>query len=204
MSPCKRWRHMGGVDLQLHLFLTSALDKGKWSGARPGRFTSGVITPGTNWVAGWLGPTPGLDASNRVKFSFSYHKSKHFLLIFQLVTLPTTLLVLFYQVVRRYVPKGTTVHSHRSETFQITRTKVLLADTKLRDVLTACDVQSWSCAATGQQYRAGLALQLDKTTELVLRCNWTTAAILCCLINRFSSYIITLRSGNVPVLAHCS
>jgi len=30
----------GGVDVQTYAFLTSALDEGKWSASRPGRFTS--------------------------------------------------------------------------------------------------------------------------------------------------------------------
>jgi hypothetical protein len=29
----------GGVDAQLHVFLTSALDRGDWLASRPGRFT---------------------------------------------------------------------------------------------------------------------------------------------------------------------
>jgi len=33
-------RHIGGVEIQLHAFLTSALDGGEWSASRPGRFTS--------------------------------------------------------------------------------------------------------------------------------------------------------------------
>jgi hypothetical protein len=29
----------GGVDVQIHIFLTSALVEGEWSASRPGRFT---------------------------------------------------------------------------------------------------------------------------------------------------------------------
>jgi hypothetical protein len=29
----------GGVDVQIHIFLTSALVLGEWSASRPGRFT---------------------------------------------------------------------------------------------------------------------------------------------------------------------
>jgi hypothetical protein len=34
-------------------FLTSALDEGKWSASRPGRFTRIERTPGTHWIGGW-------------------------------------------------------------------------------------------------------------------------------------------------------
>jgi hypothetical protein len=35
----------GGVDVENHVFLTSALVGGGWSASRPGRFT-----PGTHWI----------------------------------------------------------------------------------------------------------------------------------------------------------
>jgi hypothetical protein len=56
-----------GVKLQLHAFLTSALDGGEWSAARPGRFTPGVRAPGTYWIGRWVGPSAGLDAVARRK-----------------------------------------------------------------------------------------------------------------------------------------
>jgi hypothetical protein len=31
----------GGMDVQIHIFLTSALAGGEWSASRPGRFTPG-------------------------------------------------------------------------------------------------------------------------------------------------------------------
>jgi len=37
----------GGVEVQLHTFLTSELDVGEWSGSRPGRFTYKVRAAGT-------------------------------------------------------------------------------------------------------------------------------------------------------------
>jgi hypothetical protein len=40
-----------GVDVGIHVFLTSALVAGEWSASRPGRFT-----PGTHWVRGWWDP----------------------------------------------------------------------------------------------------------------------------------------------------
>jgi hypothetical protein len=42
----------GGVYVQIHIFLTSALVGGEWSASRPGRFT-----PSTHWEAGWA-PEP--------------------------------------------------------------------------------------------------------------------------------------------------
>jgi hypothetical protein len=39
------------------LFLTSAIDGGKWSALRFCRFI-----PGTHWIGGWVGPTASLDA----------------------------------------------------------------------------------------------------------------------------------------------
>jgi hypothetical protein len=51
------------VDVQIHIFLTSALAGGEWSASRPGRSTSGEKAPGTHWIGGWVGPRAGLDAN---------------------------------------------------------------------------------------------------------------------------------------------
>jgi hypothetical protein len=48
--------------------LTSALDGGKWSASRPGRFTSRERVPGTHWIGGWVGPRAVLDAWFGEKF----------------------------------------------------------------------------------------------------------------------------------------
>jgi hypothetical protein len=53
----------GGVDVQIHVFLTSALVGGEWSALRPGRFTSG-----THWIRGWVDPRAGLDDVEKRKF----------------------------------------------------------------------------------------------------------------------------------------
>jgi len=45
-----------GVEVQLHAFLTSALDGGEWSVSRPGRFTPRKRAPGAHWIGGWVGP----------------------------------------------------------------------------------------------------------------------------------------------------
>jgi hypothetical protein len=46
----------GGVDVYIHVILTSALLGGECTASDPGRFT-----PGTHWMGGWLGPRAGLD-----------------------------------------------------------------------------------------------------------------------------------------------
>jgi hypothetical protein len=42
------WRRNGGVEIQLHAFLTAALDRDEWSASRAGRFTPGERSPGTH------------------------------------------------------------------------------------------------------------------------------------------------------------
>jgi hypothetical protein len=42
----------GGVDIYIHIFLTSALAGGEWSASRPGPFTPGNKAPGTHWIGG--------------------------------------------------------------------------------------------------------------------------------------------------------
>jgi hypothetical protein len=41
-----------GVDVWIHVFLTSALDGGDWSASRPGRFIPGERPPFTHWIGG--------------------------------------------------------------------------------------------------------------------------------------------------------
>jgi hypothetical protein len=43
-----------GVEVQLHEFLTSALDGGELSASRSGRFTPRESFPGTHWIGGWV------------------------------------------------------------------------------------------------------------------------------------------------------
>jgi hypothetical protein len=42
--------------------LTPALDGGKWSDSRSGRFIPREKVPGTHWTGVWVGPRAGLDA----------------------------------------------------------------------------------------------------------------------------------------------
>jgi hypothetical protein len=54
-------KEYGGVDVYIHIFLTSALAGGEWSASRLGRFTPGERSPGTHWIGGWVDPRAGLD-----------------------------------------------------------------------------------------------------------------------------------------------
>jgi hypothetical protein len=46
-----------GVQVELHAFLTSALDGGERLASRPGRFTPTGSAPRIHWIRGWVGPT---------------------------------------------------------------------------------------------------------------------------------------------------
>jgi hypothetical protein len=61
-------REYGGVDVQIHIFLTSALALGEWSTSRPGRFTPGKRSPGIHWIGGSVDPRAGLDNLEKRKF----------------------------------------------------------------------------------------------------------------------------------------
>jgi hypothetical protein len=50
-----------GVDVQIQIFLTSAIVGGEWSASHPGRFTPRERTRGTHWLGGWVDPRAGLD-----------------------------------------------------------------------------------------------------------------------------------------------
>jgi hypothetical protein len=56
------------VDVQIHIFLTSALVGGEWSASRPGRFTPGKTAPGSHWTGGCVDPKTGLDDMEKKKF----------------------------------------------------------------------------------------------------------------------------------------
>jgi hypothetical protein len=51
----------GGVDVQTHIFLTSALIGGEWSALCPRRFISRERALSTHWIGGWVVPTASLD-----------------------------------------------------------------------------------------------------------------------------------------------
>jgi hypothetical protein len=54
-----------GVDVQMHIFLTSALAGGEWWASRLARFTLGE-SPGTHWIGGWVDPRAGLDYVQKI------------------------------------------------------------------------------------------------------------------------------------------
>jgi hypothetical protein len=56
----------GGVDVQIHFFLTSALVRGEWSASRPVRFTFRKSAPGTHWTGRWVGPRAGLEDVEKI------------------------------------------------------------------------------------------------------------------------------------------
>jgi hypothetical protein len=58
----------GGVDVYIHVFLTSVLVSDEWSASRPGRFTRGERDPGTHWRWDWVDPRACLDDVEKRKF----------------------------------------------------------------------------------------------------------------------------------------
>jgi hypothetical protein len=51
----------GGVYVEIHIFLTSALTGGEWLASCPGRFTARERAPGTDWIEGSVDPRAVLD-----------------------------------------------------------------------------------------------------------------------------------------------
>jgi hypothetical protein len=58
----------GGVDIEINIFLTSALAGGEWSASRPCRFTPGERAAGTHWRGGLVDLRAGLDDVEKRKF----------------------------------------------------------------------------------------------------------------------------------------
>jgi hypothetical protein len=58
----------GGVDVYIHIFLTSALVGGECSASRPCRSTSRERARSTHCIGGWVGPRAGLDDVEKRKF----------------------------------------------------------------------------------------------------------------------------------------
>jgi hypothetical protein len=51
----------GGVDVYIHIFLTSALVGGEWSASSPWRFTPGKGAPDKHWIGDLVGSRADLD-----------------------------------------------------------------------------------------------------------------------------------------------
>jgi hypothetical protein len=53
----------GEVDIDIHVFLTSALVGGEWSASSFGPFAAGTL-----WIRGWVDPRAGLDEVEKWQF----------------------------------------------------------------------------------------------------------------------------------------
>jgi hypothetical protein len=58
----------GWVDVQIRVFLVSALVGGEWLASHPGCFTPGERVPSIHWIRGWVVPRAGLDDVEKRKF----------------------------------------------------------------------------------------------------------------------------------------
>jgi hypothetical protein len=56
-----------GVDICIHVFLSSALFGGEWSASLPGCFTPRKEPQGTHWTGSCMGPRTGLENAKRRK-----------------------------------------------------------------------------------------------------------------------------------------
>jgi hypothetical protein len=62
------WRCMGGMQVQLHTFLTSTLESGEWSALHSGCYTTHrERVPCTNWIRSSVCPRASLDAMEKQK-----------------------------------------------------------------------------------------------------------------------------------------
>jgi hypothetical protein len=59
----------GGVEIHLHTFLTSTLDRWEWLASRSGRFIPEDRTSCTHWLGKWARARAGLDALAKRKKS---------------------------------------------------------------------------------------------------------------------------------------
>jgi hypothetical protein len=57
----------GGMEIQMHVFLTSTLDGGEWLDSRPGRFTPEETAPDIHLIEGWVGPRTDLNRGGEEK-----------------------------------------------------------------------------------------------------------------------------------------
>jgi hypothetical protein len=59
----------GGVDVQIHVFLTSKLYGDEWSSSRPMEITAGV-----QWIGGWMGRRVSLGSAEYRNVSWPLRK----------------------------------------------------------------------------------------------------------------------------------
>jgi hypothetical protein len=57
-----------GVDVKIHIFLTSALAGGEWSALVSGRLNPRERAPGMHFIGDWVDPKAGLDDVGKRKF----------------------------------------------------------------------------------------------------------------------------------------
>jgi hypothetical protein len=55
-----------GVDIWIHVSMTSTLSGGEWSDLCPGRFTRTEMAPGTHWIGNWVDYIVGLNEVKRI------------------------------------------------------------------------------------------------------------------------------------------
>jgi hypothetical protein len=68
------------VELQLHVYLTVALDGDEWSVSSVGHFTPGDTALGIHWTGGWVNRTTDPDADEKVPSCFLYQHGPSLLL----------------------------------------------------------------------------------------------------------------------------
>jgi hypothetical protein len=74
-----------GDDVQIHIFLTSALIGAEWLASRSGRFILGERASGSHWIRRWVGPKIDLEDTERRENSCPYRDSHSDPSVFQLV-----------------------------------------------------------------------------------------------------------------------
>jgi len=95
LSLCTPWQCVWGVRVQLQKFLTLVLHTGEWSVSCPSCFTHGKRSPNCE---SWVGPTAGLDTSEKWKIFCPCQKLNHDFLVVQPVCSLVTILSMLSQL----------------------------------------------------------------------------------------------------------
>jgi hypothetical protein len=74
LTKYQAMKKYSGMEVQLHAFLTSALDGSDW--LQPGRFPLRERASVTHWIGGWVAPRTGLDALAKGKIPYPSRDSK--------------------------------------------------------------------------------------------------------------------------------